>query len=625
MKLYFDFGNSSEIEFAVNEILKETGHENTKAGIPVSFASVEKGVRVSGDASGITIAYSNRSALIRGLSLLFRYGKKGEAFDVYEVPTFDTLSPMVDVSRNAVMKLSKVKQLIRVIALMGFNAMQLYTEDTYEIEGEPYFGHLRGRYSAAELKELDAYAREFGMEMIPCIQTLAHLEGIFRWREYQGIRDCDNILNCNDEAIYELIDKMIKTQRKVFTSDKINLGMDEAHMLGRGRYKDQAGDVPAEQILRKHLDKVIEICAKYGFKPRIWSDMFFRIGTKTHDYYDLNASFSDEIRASVPEDLTLIYWDYYSQDKKRYDIMMKNHFKLSDRIAFAGGASNWYGVVPFNEYSLRAARVAMESARENGMREIYVTMWGDNGGTCSQFASLPTLVCYGENNWNGRTDEDNLSAAFEAATGCSFRSFTDFERIELVGDRSPYGVESTGPHRFMLFSDPLQGKYDFHAAKGSNEHFKHEMERLTAEKPADSQYGYLYDTLIALCDVLSVKSELGPQLKAAYDAGDRAELKRIASEVIPTAIDKLNVFHRALRTQWYEENKAFGFEVQDIRLGGLKARLEQAVLTVNDYLEGRIDEIEELAADRLMIDPYAGSNSYFSANWGSIVTANTLN
>ena len=95
--------------------------------------------------------------------------------------------------------------------------------------------------------------------------------------------------------------------------------------------------------------------------------------------------------------------------------------------------------------------------------------------------------------------------------------------------------------------------------------------------------------------------------------------------MIPTAIDKLNVFHRALRTQWYEENKAFGFEVQDIRLGGLKARLEQAVLTVNDYLEGRIDEIEELAADRLMIDPYAGSNSYFSANWGSIVTANTLN
>ena len=34
----------------------------------------------------------------------------------------------------------------------------LYTEDTYEVDNEPYFGYMRGRYSADELRELDDYA-----------------------------------------------------------------------------------------------------------------------------------------------------------------------------------------------------------------------------------------------------------------------------------------------------------------------------------------------------------------------------------------------------------------------------------------------------------------------------------
>lgn len=624
MNFNFDLTNKTELQFPLSELLSETGHACTEDGIPVCFETIDKGVRVSGDKAGVKIAYSNRASFVRGLSLLFRYAKKDEPFDVYEEPYFDILGPMVDVSRNAVMKKDQVKKMIRIIALMGHNAMQLYTEDTYELDGEPYFGHLRGRYTKAELKEIDDYAYELGVEMIPCIQTLAHLDAIFRWNAYRPLNDYDNILNTADERIYPFIEKMVATQREVFRSDKINLGMDEAHMLGRGQYKDMMGDVPAAKIMRTHLDKVLAICEKYGYKTRIWSDMFFRMGTKTHDYYDLDCKFTDEIRAAVPQDVTLIYWDYFSQDMHRYNKMIENHFELTDRVAFAGGASNWYGVVPFNQYSLNAARVAMASAREKGMREVYVTMWGDNGGTCSQFASMPTLVCYGENNWNGRTDDANLAEAFEVAMGCDFRSFTDFERIELVGEHAPYGVGATGPHRFMLFTDPLQGKYDYHVCKGANQHFADEKARLIAEKQENEKFGYLYDTFIALCDVLSTKAELGTQLKEAYDNGDRAALEALITDVVPVTIEKLTVFHRALRDQWHIENKSFGFEIQDIRLGGLKARLEETIVTVREYLDGKIDAIEELEADRLAIADDYSDNSYFAANWAGLVTASAL-
>ena len=63
---------------------------------------------------------------------------------------------MLDMSRNGVMKVSEVKRYVDYLKAFGYNSLQLYTEDTYEVDGEPYFGHLRGRYTKEELKEIDA-------------------------------------------------------------------------------------------------------------------------------------------------------------------------------------------------------------------------------------------------------------------------------------------------------------------------------------------------------------------------------------------------------------------------------------------------------------------------------------
>ena len=97
---------------------------------------------------------------------------------------------LLDCSRNAVMKPEEVKKLILFLEKAGYNCLELYTEDTYELEGEPRFGYLRGRYTKAELKELDAFGKEHGVELIPCIETLGHLEKIFEWKEYAGVCAC---------------------------------------------------------------------------------------------------------------------------------------------------------------------------------------------------------------------------------------------------------------------------------------------------------------------------------------------------------------------------------------------------------------------------------------------------
>ena len=93
--------------------------------------------------------------------------------------------------------------MIRILAKLGLNRLLLYTEDTYEVPELPYFGVYRGRYSREEIREIDEYAQIFGIELIPCIQTLAHLHNALKWSEAQKIMDTPDILQVRKEETYE--------------------------------------------------------------------------------------------------------------------------------------------------------------------------------------------------------------------------------------------------------------------------------------------------------------------------------------------------------------------------------------------------------------------------------------
>ena len=79
---------------------------------------------------------------------------------------YNTFGVMIDMSRNAVMSLDSLKRFFPLLKKMGYNCVFLYTEDTYEVDGEPYFGYMRGRYSKAELKEIDDLGASMGIEVI---------------------------------------------------------------------------------------------------------------------------------------------------------------------------------------------------------------------------------------------------------------------------------------------------------------------------------------------------------------------------------------------------------------------------------------------------------------------------
>jgi len=191
----------------------------------------------------------------------------------------------------------------------------------YTIEDEPYFGYMRGRYTFQELKECDDYADVFGIEMIPCIQTLAHLEQFLKWDVYAYLRDSKDVMLAGDDRTYQFIEKMIRSASALFRSKRINICMDEAINLGLGRYLAIHGYQERFGIMIDHLKRVLEITSKYNLRPMMWSDMFFVLGSTAEKC----AATGYDLDAVIPQEVVDIYRRMYNWYTGLMLILMRKH------------------------------------------------------------------------------------------------------------------------------------------------------------------------------------------------------------------------------------------------------------------------------------------------------------
>lgn len=508
---------------------------------------------------------------------------------------FKHFGVMLDCSRNAVMKPSEVKKFIDCLEKMGYNTLELYAEDTYRVESEPYFGYLRGGYTAAEIKEMDAYASAHGIELIPCIQTLAHFTNTVKLPVYQSIVDVADILLIDEEKTYAFLERIFASAAENFTSRNIHIGMDEAHMVGLGAYLDKHGYCNRFDILVRHLNRVAEIAKKYGFTPHLWSDMFFRL--QNHGaYYAHDLHIDGSVIERVPENVELVYWDYYHTDVADYDAMFASHKEFGREIWFAGGAWCWNGFAPFNLYTQSTMRAAMESVVRNGAENVFFTMWGDNGKECSFYSLLPSLYAirqYAEGNF----DEAAISRGFEECFGLKYADFMlldcpNYTKATLSGKT----VEN--PCKSLLYTDCFMGILDKAMEAEGNLAYAEYAEKLGEAAGRAGEYGYIFRCLSSLCRALEIKATLGIETRKAYRSGDRGAVAALA-ERYGALSERLESFYRDFKELWFKENKAFGWEIHEARLGGLMLRVRSCRERLAEYAEGKTDSIEELEEDIL--------------------------
>lgn len=506
---------------------------------------------------------------------------------------------MLDCSRNSVFQVDTVKKVIRRLAKLGMNMLMLYTEETYEVPEEPYFGAYRGRYSQEDIREMDAYAGLFGIELVPCIQTLAHLRNALKWPMGEPLKDTADILMVGEEKVYKFIEEMLTSVRDSFSTRKVHLGMDEAAELGLGRYLKKNGYRESAKLMKEHCTRVLAICKKLGLEPMIWSDMYITSNTGK-GYYEIDADTDTSQWEKPDKDLGLIYWDYYNKNVEVYRNMLRVHKALTDRVSFAGGAWIWNGIAPNYGRAFRCTASALEACREYHVPQIICTAWMDNGSETPLDAVWPGVVLFAHLGFHDKEEREELSKEFEECIGGRLEDFWQLDAFDSLFTGVGQNITSDNPSKYFLYEDAMLGMFDHHIQGIDTEDYyrklAEKMKTCAKTSPAFTELFRFYEELAL---VLSKKMDLGIRIKEAYDKKDKQTLQQICSQDILYIIAHLHEMKLLREQLWMRDARPFGYELLDIKLGGVLTRLESHRRRIESYLSGSISRLEELEQERL--------------------------
>ena len=115
------------------------------------------------------------------------------------------------------------------------------------------------------------------------------------------------------------------------------------------------------------------------------------------------------------------------------------------------------------------------------------------------------------------------------------------------------------------------------------------------------------------------------QCRCADDQNNKDDLQSILQEAkqLREKVKQLQASHRAV---WLQEYKVFGWEVMDVRYGGVLSRNETLILLLTDYLDGKINQIMELEETKLPFSApeYLGEGTLGRGFYSELITTGKI-
>ena len=619
LKLLFDKTQLEAIGAAAGlaELAKDYGFSYgfEGEGLPVSLQNTEKDILKAERRDGravLTFPLTRKVLFFRGVSLLLQYGEKD--FCMEEDAYFLGLGAMLDLCQgNMALNMDTMKEFFRRQAFMGLGLCGMYMEDTFDVPEYPYFGYMRSRYTFEELRELDDYAYDLGIELVPFIQTLSHQSTVVCWDIFMPIRENHRTLLPEEEETYKFLRKVIENAAKPFRTKRIHLGMDETVHVGKGAYYVRHGDVPFETIILRHLKRVCAITEELGLIPMFWDD-------KRYAALD---------PAEFPADLQQLFASYFTQTEEWYDKTFTERRSDRGNLLYCPTVWSWLGFAP--NWTLTVNNlISLKSCRRKNVREVFDSIW-EIGQDCDFRVNLLGLQIFAEMAYGHSLEE--VKERFRFCCGGDMDGLWLLHQLDEIpgvpeGNGGKYPSAAT---EFLLWQDPLCGLFDYDIdGLAVNAHFEALAEKLKpyAEAAKGTAWENFYEYYLRLANALALKSELGLNITKAYKADDKAALRVLADETIPETLRRIRALRQQSKENWLCLGKPLGWEVYDIHYGAILTRLESAMETVRDYLEGRRARLEELEEPRRSYckggKGYAGRIPAWTDKWGRMVSASRV-
>ncbi|MBR3933455.1 MAG: family 20 glycosylhydrolase [Clostridia bacterium] len=581
------------------------------ADIEISYEDYN-GVKLSYDGKKAVIGYNSKTNLARGYFLLAKNLSSSHApFTICQERRFKTMGVSLDVSRGGVPEIKALKKFVAKMAALGYNFLKLYMEDMFKMDDYPRFGYMRGRYSAEELKELDDYAYSLGVEIVPSVEMLSHMEQYFQWDEAAPLTNgTRGTFLVESEKTYEFLENVIKHLRGIFRTNRICPNMDEAEAMFVGKYQKLHGiEVNKMEVFLKHSKRVIAICEKYGFRPITEGDMYFRLASKKGQYYDLDVEFPKELLDSIPKNVDMTAWLYsipaqFEMEKRGltpeecHRIFMEKYRQLCSNCLYLGGIWSWDGFFEDSGFSLDSMLPAMKNCLKMGFEEVIVSSWGDGGQEANLLLQLPgMLTVYSEYCYNGLDcTMEQIADASTYLTGLPFENRMNLMRRLHGSDPSLHDCQRFNNSLFYgdIFYNLVDLKYDYEAEMKAYTEGAELCRKYMADDPKNADY---YRFCLLSFEIGIMKMDIFENLRTKYRENDMDYLKKVTYEYIPKIIENTKEFYKIFQSNWDETNKPFGSEIHQIRLGGVVNRAEYVAGRLDKYIKGEIEKIEELDQD----------------------------
>ena len=374
------------------------------------------GARLAGDPAGLRYG-------AEALAQLTAPDGRVPAVHLRDAPALRRRGFLLDISRGKVPRPETIRWLLEVLARLRYNELFLYTEHTFQFENHPEIGADSGGYSAAEIRELDRWARGCGVELVPCLQTFGHFRRILEKAPYRRLAESDRLWSVSPEApgTYPLLRDLLREYLPNFASGWAHLNCDEPVDLGKGLSSERSKREGPAAVFAGHVNRVAGMARELGKRPMIWADVL----ADHPEALDL-----------LDSSITLADW-WYEPD---HDFDRARRFRDAGRdFLTVAGTSSWTSLFPRFDTSLPNIRGHARAAKRFGASGFIVTDWGDGGHYNLFGGSLFPIAAGAEAAWGDEDrPEGELAAAFSEhvagdASGFSGEFATRLGRLHDTG------------------------------------------------------------------------------------------------------------------------------------------------------------------------------------------------
>ena len=356
----------------------------------------------------ILIHFSDEHAVMYAHQLIHQlvehYNHSIPCLTVDDQPSFEKRGVLLDISRDKIPTMETLFELIDFWSQLRLNQFQLYTEHTFAYRNHEKVWTGYTPMTASEIKRIDDYCHQRGIELIANQATFGHMEKWLCHSEYHHLAEQTSGfydqrgdfrplafgLNPIHPEVPAFIDGLFDELLPNFRSNTLNINFDETMDLGVQGSKEACDKDGKGKVYLDYLHKILAMAKRHGVNCQIFSDMLFR-------YPDLIAH--------LPPDIELLNWGY--EEDHPYDEEHQQLAKLGypfqvvvSTNTFASVAGRW-----------QAAQVHMRRAAVSGYKYgasgYMISEWGDMGHAQQFSMPLPAYVFGAAMAW-GETQHKNL-------------------------------------------------------------------------------------------------------------------------------------------------------------------------------------------------------------------------